>query len=445
MNKLIGSDIGDYGFIPLEKKIVLTGLPIISLEQVILITNVTTGNVIYNFSSVTLGGDILDNILTLDYDTTTMNTSDRLQIIVNIPEDGDGLEVEAINRLTDKLSNADTALVMWGEKGPVAQNERENSSADVVNEVLTYDTNMARLFGTNPLVTADKRIPVETAPLADVRAEGMLRSIGDTVQVSLKGHNTVLFYGQGNISCTIVYECSIEGSVWTAVSIESITASNTFVIPAVSTTGTGLQLAIYRVMVTGYSYFRARVSTAPPSGTFSKIIISASYGMHSQKFVGAVGSSFIPLQQRTTIGDTAVYATSLSNDALTPPEFNPRGIYYAGECVQFNGVQWQALAYIDANAAGTGQPWFNSNWRIDPRPKRSLVTNKTVSSPDDTRLRTESEFEDYQMRLAEESMLLNKASRLDAMLLAERTALSQDLNLGFGQSGMSAYTFEEVR
>lgn len=57
-----------------------------TLEQMLLITNVTDNIIIYNFADPTCGGSITNNVLTLDYNTTSMNDTDKLQIFVEIED-----------------------------------------------------------------------------------------------------------------------------------------------------------------------------------------------------------------------------------------------------------------------------------------------------------------------------------------------------------------------
>ena len=70
-----------YTFNAASQQITFTEKSTIVLENVLVITNVTAGNVfIYNFADSTAGGTVSGNILTLTYNTTAMNNTDRLQI-----------------------------------------------------------------------------------------------------------------------------------------------------------------------------------------------------------------------------------------------------------------------------------------------------------------------------------------------------------------------------
>lgn len=72
--------ISDYTFDASAKTITFNEYASIDLASVLLITNVTDGVIIYNFSSALLNGTVSGNVLTLTYDTSTMSDADTLQI-----------------------------------------------------------------------------------------------------------------------------------------------------------------------------------------------------------------------------------------------------------------------------------------------------------------------------------------------------------------------------
>ena len=72
--------ITNYSFNASAKTITFNDYSSISLESVLLITNVTDNVIIYNFSDPTLGGTVLNNVLTLTYNTTSMSNTDDIQI-----------------------------------------------------------------------------------------------------------------------------------------------------------------------------------------------------------------------------------------------------------------------------------------------------------------------------------------------------------------------------
>ena len=73
--------IQSYSFNALSQTVVLYGYTILKLENLQLITNVTRNTILYNFASPTYGATVSGNTITLEYDTTTMEDSDALQII----------------------------------------------------------------------------------------------------------------------------------------------------------------------------------------------------------------------------------------------------------------------------------------------------------------------------------------------------------------------------
>lgn len=77
--------ITNYSFNASAKTITFNGYTNISLDSILLITNVTTNTIIYNFADPTLGGTVLNNVLTLTYNTGSMSNTDRLQIYYDDP------------------------------------------------------------------------------------------------------------------------------------------------------------------------------------------------------------------------------------------------------------------------------------------------------------------------------------------------------------------------
>lgn len=73
----------DYTFSAATKEVTFNTTSVIGLSQLLIITNVSTNTIIYNFADPNTGGTITNNVLTLDYDTTSMNDSDSLQIFLD--------------------------------------------------------------------------------------------------------------------------------------------------------------------------------------------------------------------------------------------------------------------------------------------------------------------------------------------------------------------------
>lgn len=87
MKKLYGIETsGSYTFDKTAKTITFVNLPTtITLANILLITNVTANTIIYNFADAATGvTSFTNNVLTLDYDTSSMNNSDVLQIYLDL-------------------------------------------------------------------------------------------------------------------------------------------------------------------------------------------------------------------------------------------------------------------------------------------------------------------------------------------------------------------------
>lgn len=104
--------IKDYAFNKTGKQVVFLGddCPE-SIEEILLITNVTRGEIIYNFADKLSGGTLVGNVLTLNRDTTLMNDDDSLQIFTERDGVVDGLNevVRTVNTLKRALGMPDTA------------------------------------------------------------------------------------------------------------------------------------------------------------------------------------------------------------------------------------------------------------------------------------------------------------------------------------------------
>ena len=72
--------IENYTFNSATKQIIIIDNENIIQEKLLLITNMTDGIIIYNFADNATRGSIVGNIITLNYDTTSMSDADKLQI-----------------------------------------------------------------------------------------------------------------------------------------------------------------------------------------------------------------------------------------------------------------------------------------------------------------------------------------------------------------------------
>jgi hypothetical protein len=92
--------VSNYTFNAAAKQITLSDYTSVDLESLLLITNVANNTIIYNFAGTGKGATISGNVLTLDYDTTSMSNSDELQIFL---DDGESPATNAALETIDLL------------------------------------------------------------------------------------------------------------------------------------------------------------------------------------------------------------------------------------------------------------------------------------------------------------------------------------------------------
>lgn len=72
--------ITNYTFNAASRTVTFLGYSRILLDSILIITNVASNTIIYNFAGPSKGGTVSGNVLTLDFDTSAMSNSDPLQI-----------------------------------------------------------------------------------------------------------------------------------------------------------------------------------------------------------------------------------------------------------------------------------------------------------------------------------------------------------------------------
>lgn len=73
--------IRNYSFNKTAGTVTLTDFAAVSLDRLLMITNVTAGIILYQFNDPALGGVAAGNVITLTHSTVSMNSGDRLQIM----------------------------------------------------------------------------------------------------------------------------------------------------------------------------------------------------------------------------------------------------------------------------------------------------------------------------------------------------------------------------
>lgn len=100
----------DYSFDATARKVYLH-VSGIGLAQIGLITNLSTGTIVYQFNSPTLGGTLVDGVLTLTFNTTSMSSHDKLQIIVDTPNGNGNKQLEHIAERLEALIDVSNRIL----------------------------------------------------------------------------------------------------------------------------------------------------------------------------------------------------------------------------------------------------------------------------------------------------------------------------------------------
>jgi hypothetical protein len=105
--------VENYSFNAASKQITLTDYTSIDLESLLIITNVSSNIIIYNFAGQGKGATIAANVITLDYDTTAMSNSDKLQIFIDDGESpATNSALETIDLLLSQLLKRSESLAV---------------------------------------------------------------------------------------------------------------------------------------------------------------------------------------------------------------------------------------------------------------------------------------------------------------------------------------------
>ena len=136
--------IDNYKFDKTARTVTFCEYESIRLDKIAIITNVTDNIMIYNFVSPTLSGSVSGNVLTLSYDTSTMDDSDKLQIIYD-DKDSTLLSqlVHSVKLLFQIMANPP-----WVDKTANQLRAQVTGSISTVTTVTT--TSSVTNFGTYP-------------------------------------------------------------------------------------------------------------------------------------------------------------------------------------------------------------------------------------------------------------------------------------------------------
>ena len=352
--------------------------------------------------------------------------------------------------LIEELKNADQPI--FGDSGPIQQHEKEYPNYPA-REILTFDTNLHTILGSQNLLTSDGRLKVSDEADIDTVVFGKMAGSNQEVIIPLKGRGTVSIQLIGTWAGTINFLGSNDGQGWFAIGAYPLSSA----IFVTTTTANG----IWRCNSSAIKYFK--VSFTYTSGVCQALLTSSPIPL-STSAVTVAGTATVAggvgtVSQKASTSELNTFDTNMNpnlgtiKDALqfTDP-WNPlQANYYIGDTCNYNGQNYICILAHSAVTAGQ-TPANTTYWLVDKRQNKSLVTNAYVSPPAALRMRVEIDMDAYQYRLAE-SQLINSQQQLQNDMVYHDYDLSlQQCGAGgvvgkqyaMGQSGMSTYNFIEI-
>jgi len=143
--------VENYSFNAAARQITLTDYTSVDLEALLLITNVTDNIIIYNFAESGKGATITNNVITLDFNTTAMSNSDKLQIFIDDGESpATNSALETIDLLLSQLLKRSESLAV------VDTSQRQRvvvDSGNIGGTIIMADFASVPVFNTNTNLT----------------------------------------------------------------------------------------------------------------------------------------------------------------------------------------------------------------------------------------------------------------------------------------------------
>lgn len=156
MKRLLGTDItGSYIFNPTAKTVTFTGVDYeLTLANILLITNVTDNIIIYNFASTVLGeSGFENNTLALTYDTTSMSSTDTLQIFLDVESYEESLAtlLRRMNKLLESNAVVDNRLRQRITIDAIGNSTAGQTPTEITNTIPVSGTVTASVSGATTL------------------------------------------------------------------------------------------------------------------------------------------------------------------------------------------------------------------------------------------------------------------------------------------------------
>ena len=263
MKYRIGTDGGNYYFNPSNNTVTFDNIYIEDQAQIDLITNVMSNVIIYNFAVSGLGGTLAGNVLTLQYNCTAMESTDELQIIIDVP-------TPVVNQ-PDFIQTAPYPVSvddpMFKDNAEISQS-KDNAP---LSKIFTEAMGQQPISNGIPVAIVNEQIFDYQTPLDSRFAPAINTILGGIVDTAQ--YHTVAVQintGAGISGGVLSFEASngidSANSTWATVALFDQSAQTTLPVTSVTLAASTNR---YFVGPVYFRYFRIRVSTAVAGGAVS--------------------------------------------------------------------------------------------------------------------------------------------------------------------------------
>lgn len=181
MKKLVGSDIGTAAFDAAAGTITFAGIPAITLANILVITDVTAGVMLYNFADASLGGVLTGSTLYLELDTAGLNSTDVLQCWLDLPGNST-VDTGLVQPLTNTQLRASavpvSGTVSTGLNQPLTDAQLRAAAVQVSGPLTDAQLRATSVAVSGPLTDAQLR--ATAVPVSGTVSTGLSQPLTDT-------------------------------------------------------------------------------------------------------------------------------------------------------------------------------------------------------------------------------------------------------------------------
>jgi hypothetical protein len=295
----------------------------------------------------------------------------------------DGFDVQAV--YTDKLGRLRVVSEQSGdETGVTGSEEVPLQQIEGTNELAVYDTNLERVFATQPLRGPTNRIVVDPLP-TDVTYTGFVTVKNQQYYVPCTGYATAVITVGGTWTGNVSFSCSAGGSGSSGgdpvqgLAAQAVSSTLTQVSSSTGSNG------VWRCNITGMTRVGIIFSTAT-SGT-PTITINLSQnppnllgGTVAVTGTATVGGNLVSLQQKGTTDELFVWDTGLATT------FGTAGLLAEGQSpvigTAYVGPWNSAVAYAPPNIVSyQGNYWQSVTGSTNQAPSITNDQNWSLAGP----------------------------------------------------------------